>query len=202
MKWSDFGPYVLPYVVGVPEPLLELHARLAAIEFCRRTLCYTRTLDAVTTDGTPIVELESLPSTQIIKIKAVEVNGKSHPLVEPQQGLEFVRSASPLEFCFTQENLFLHVYPVQEAGVSVVVDAALAPTLRSTDFSDEVANPYLQDIAFGVIASLQRVPGQPFSDLNASALHTMQFERRIGVVAGKMSRGLLSSKMRSHARLL
>ena len=51
MKWSDFGPYVLPHVIGCPDPTMEQHVRLAAIEFFRRTLSWREVLDAVLTDG-------------------------------------------------------------------------------------------------------------------------------------------------------
>ena len=39
MKWEDFGPFVLPYVVGCPLPTMVHHVRLAANEFCKRTKC-------------------------------------------------------------------------------------------------------------------------------------------------------------------
>ena len=33
MKWSDFGPYVLPHALGCPDPTMEQHVRLAATAF-------------------------------------------------------------------------------------------------------------------------------------------------------------------------
>ena len=75
MKWLDFSPYVLPYVIGCPDPTMEMHARLAAIEFFRRTLSWREVLDAVLTDGTERVELELPSGAQVIKIKSVEVAG-------------------------------------------------------------------------------------------------------------------------------
>lgn len=47
MIWADFFPYVLPAVRGCPEPVAEHHIRLAAIDFCRRTLCWQQLLDPI-----------------------------------------------------------------------------------------------------------------------------------------------------------
>lgn len=47
MIWADFFPYVLPAVPNCPDPVLEHHVRLAAIEFCRRTLCWQQILDPI-----------------------------------------------------------------------------------------------------------------------------------------------------------
>ena len=65
MKWSDFSPYVLPHVIGCPDPTMEQHVRLAAIEFFRRTLSWREVLDSVLTDGTERVELEAPTGAQV-----------------------------------------------------------------------------------------------------------------------------------------
>lgn len=198
MIWSDFGPYVLPYVIGCPDPLMNQHARTVTIEFCRRTLCYQRLLDDATANGTPIVDLDVPAETQIVKIKGVEVDGREWPLVDPIRGMEYVRSDSPRDYCFTQDNKTLMVYPKQARGTVVRVVAALMPTLTATTFDDDVASQFLHDIVPGVIASIKRVPGQPFSDINESAVHQAQFESRIRTITAKIGRGHAAGKMRSH----
>lgn len=199
MLWSEFGPYVMPYVIGVPEPMMALHVRLAAIEFCRRTLCDIRTLEGVLCDGaSPLVELEPEQGTQIIKIKAVEVAGKEWPVVDARAGLSHARSQSPLDFAFTEDNISLSVYPLQAAGVAVVVDAALAPSLTAASLSKPVAAKHAQDIAHGAVASLKRIPKQPFTDPAGAADEQAVFNARVATVAAKVSRGMVGAKMRSH----
>lgn len=202
MQWLDFQPYVMPYVVGCPLPTLEHHARLVAQEWCKKTLCFTRTLDPVLTDGTPLVEMYPLTETQIVKVKSVALAGKDHTLVDPARGLDFVRSAHPGSFVFTQDNLSLELYPVQVSGVEVVVTAALAPTLRATSLDRDVAAQYAQDMAPGIIASLMRLPKQDFSDLNGSAIHEQMYRGRMSTVAAKIARGQVGAKMRSHTTYL
>jgi hypothetical protein len=202
MNWSDFSPYVMPYVIGCSEPLLEQHARMVTIEFCRRTLCDQRLLEEVETDGTPVVTLVLPTGTQIVKIKSVKADGREWPLVDPIRGMEFVRSESPLDFCFTQDNKTLMLYPEQEVDTPVQVVAALMPTLTASTFSDDIGSQFMYDIAPGIIASIKRVPGQPFSDMNESMVHQAQFEGRVRTITAKIGRGQSAAKMRSHVTFL
>lgn len=159
-------------------------------------------MEPLQSNGTVLVEIESDPGLQLIKIKAVAVDGKDHPLVDAVGGLKLARSDSPQDFCFTQDNQILQVYPAPNSGVSVVIDAILAPTLTATSLNDLVANTYMQDIALGAIASLQRVPNQPYTDLNSSAIMQAQYQSRVSATAAKVARGLMGSKMRAHTTFL
>lgn len=197
MKWSDFGPYVLPYVIGCPDPTMEQHAKLAAIEFFRRTLSWREVLDAVQTDGTERVEVEAPNQAQIIKIKSVSVGGHEFPLVETSHGMELASASPGREFVFTHDGRTLSVYPIQAIGASVVVDAALAPSITSTTLPDALARQHMQDIAHGAIASIQRILGQTFTDPKGAQEHQAIFERRVSTIAAKHSRGVTAAKLRS-----
>jgi len=203
MQWSEFNPYVAPYVIGCPDPLIEQHARLAAIEFCRRTSCWQKTLDPVVTDGVSnLVELENETGLQIIKIKAVSVDGRSHPVTDSSNGLKLARSGSTQNYCFTQDNKTLHISPLQVSGIAVQVDAVLAPSRTAATLDDVIGAEYLHDIALGAITSLMRLPKQPWTDYNAAGIYSTQFTSRIATVAAKVSRGFMAQKMRSHASYL
>lgn len=194
MQWTDFGPYVMPYVTGCPEPVMVHHVRLAAIEFCRKTLCWTEKLDPVLTDGTEVVEMDVDAHTNIVKPKAVFVDGVEWTLVEPIIGNSMVSEQSGERFCFTPDKKVLHLYPVQEIGVEVVVRAALCPSLKSTSCIDAIAE-HTQDIAAGAIASIMRLPKQDFTNMADSAVHEAQFRGRISTVAMKVGRGNLAARL-------
>lgn len=202
MKWSDFGPYVLPYVIGCPDPTMEMHARLAAIEFFRRTLSWREVLKAVQAAGTELVEVVAPNQAQIIKIKSVSVGGHEFPLVETSHGMELASASPGREFVFTHNGYTLSVYPIQAMGASVVVDAALAPSFNATTLPDALAQQHMQDIAHGAIASIKRIPGQAFTDPNGAQEQQALFDRRIGTVVAKHSRGLMAAKMRSRPTFL
>lgn len=197
MKWLDFSSYVMPYVTGVPEPLLEQHARKICIEFCRKTLCYQVTLDRMETDGTPIVDmLFGLPSeTQIVKIKSVTVDDHQWDIKDAITGIRLENAEAYHDFCYTQNNRDLIVYPTQARGVEVYVVAALMPTINSACLGDLLFEQYVYDIAPGIIASLKRIPNQSFTDMGNYPVHQAEFESRLRSIAMKVSRGLAAAKM-------
>lgn len=202
MLWSDFHPYIAHHVIGCPDPLMERYARMAAIEFCRRTACWQKTLDPVLTDGTTVVSLVPDANTQVIKIKGVEVDGSSYPIVDAKLGLDLVRTDSQQSFCFTQDNKTLNVYPVKVVNLPVVVDAVLAPTITATSIDDGIGNDYIMDIATGAAASLQRISDSQWTDMNSSQINQAVFNGRMATVASKVARGFIDHKMPSYASFI
>ncbi len=196
MQWSDFGPYVMPHVTGCPEPVLVQHARLATIEWCRRTQCWVEWLDDLVTDGvTSEVEIDPSSNRLANKVKTVLVDGKEWDLVDPDYGISLELEDTQDKFCYTDTGQTLIINPLQEAGIVVRVRASLTPTRTATVFDDALSD-YLQDIAEGVIASIQRIPGQPFSNPADAAFHEEVFRNRIKTIAIKVGRGRLKAKLR------
>jgi len=198
MIWSDFYPWVRPSTVGCPNPTLDLHLRQAAIEFCRRTLCWVRTLDPVLANGLDIRFDLDLPSqTQAVKLMAVEVNGQEYPLVDPQRGQQLVRQGCNADFSFTQDKLTLDVHPLRSSGDLIEVDMALAPSFNATGVETDVISPYVQEIGQGASASLQMMPGVPWSEPNLAAANKAMFNQRLGTVAMHVARGQGAAKLAS-----
>lgn len=160
-------------------------------------------MDAINSNGVDhLIELDQDTGQQIVKVKAVSVGGINWPLVDSTAGLAMVRSGSQQSFCFTQDNKILHIHPLQIAGIPIIVDAVLAPSRTTTTIDDVIGNDYLQDMAHGAVASIQRIPAQTFTDINSASSEQQQFNNRIGTVCSKVARGFLAQKMRSHASYL
>ena len=190
MIWSDFYSWVLPSVPGCPNPTLDLHIRQAAIEFCRRTLCWVRTLDPVEANGMDIRFDLDLPSqTQAVKLMAVAVNGLEYLLVDTQRGLQLVRQGSGADFSFTQDKLTLDVHPLRQRGDSIEVDMALAPSFNASSIETDVASSYMQEIAQGALATLQMMAGVAWSDPGLAAANKVLFNQRVATVAMHFARG-------------
>ena len=190
MIWSDFYPWVLPSVPGCPNPTLDLHIRQAAIEFCRRTLCWVRTLDPVEANGMDIRFDLDLPSqTQAVKLMAVAVNGMQYLLVDTQRGLQLVRQGGGADFSFTQDKLTLDVHPLRQRGDSIEVDMALAPSFNASSIETDVASPHTQEIAQGALATLQMMAGVAWSDPGLAAANKALFNQRVATVTMHFARG-------------
>ena len=190
MIWSDFYSWVLPSVQGCPNTTLDLHIRQSAIEFCRRTLCWVRTLDPVEANGMDIRFDLDLPSqTQAVKLMAVAVNGLEYLLVDTQRGLQLVRQGSGADFSFTQDKLTLDVHPLGARGDSIEVDMALAPSFNAISIETDVASPYVHEIAQGALATLQMMTGVAWSEPNLAAANKVLFNQRVATVAMHFARG-------------
>lgn len=199
MLWRDFEPYVLPYVIGCPLPVLEHHARLTAIDWCRKTLCMTRELDPELTSGTSH-EVDIAPPTglQIVRPIDVAVGGREFSLTDPLYGKRLARNQGQHEYCFTADNATLSVFPLQAAGVPVVITAALMPALRtSTGLDDDIALEHADDIAKGIAAAILKLPRQEFSDANLGLMMEAEYKARRTTIAAKYSRGIAAGKTRS-----
>lgn len=200
MLWRDFGPFVTPFVIGCPVPVLEHHARMTAIDWCRNTLCLQRDLDPVLTNGTAnAVNIVAPASLAVVRVLAVAVGGIERDLVTPRDGQRFARTNHPGDYCFTPANATLQVYPLEPAGKEVIITAALMPTLlgASTELDDEVANEYVNDIALGVIAAIKRLPQEGLNDPAGASDHQTRYESRRSTVAAKIARGLAAAKTRA-----
>jgi hypothetical protein len=195
MLWRDFAPFVLPYVPGCPVPVLEHHARIVSIDWCRKTLCHLREMESIPGGGTTFLEMYPPNGTQIIKIKAVDVGGVDWPLTDSIRGAKMARGQHPGYFAYTEDNITLRVYPALIGTQAVTVTAALAPTITANKLDDVVASQYLQDIAHGVIASLMMAPGQSFSSPQDAMIHSARYEALKVSAAGKVMRGMANVKM-------
>ena len=201
MIWSDFYCWVLPSVPGCPNPSLDLHIRQAAIDFCRRTLCWVRTLDPVEANGVDIRFDLDLPSqTQAVKLMAVAVNGLEYLLVDTQRGLHLVRQGSGADFSFTQDKLTLDVHPLRQRGDSIEVDMALAPSFNAGSIETDLASPYVQEIAQGALATLQMMAGVAWSDPGLAVANKALFNQRVATVAMHFARGQGAARVVSSRR--
>lgn len=193
MIWADFFPYVLPAVRGCPEPVAEHHIRLAAIDFCRRTLCWQQLLDPIeqpAADGVATeFDLIAPPGAEVVRLLSVTVNGEPVTLVEGSRGVQLVRRSSPEDFAFTRDRKMVYIHPAPPLGASIEIEAALKPTLAAVEFPDDLFDHYAQDIARGAMATLMLLPKQDWTDLGLGAVHQESFDERISTVAAQVARG-------------
>lgn len=173
MKWSDFSPYVMPYVIGCPMPLMEAHVRDAAIEFMQETKCWVRTLDPELTGTTADVDLSPDSAlARIFDVHSVKVDG------------------AETEFTVSPDFTFVTIKPIRDAGIDVVATVAQVLKDDATQLPDEFKH-YARHIAHGAIASIKRLPGQPFSSPDDA--DEMRFRARIRTEAARLARGLIAS---------
>lgn len=192
MNWADFQPYVMPHVIGVPLPMLEHHARMAAIEFCKRTKCWIRSLTPMLTTGAHEIAMAPYaPGTRIFDVESVDVDGVDWPILDAGVGVKKSHGNTSDPFCFTQDHVALSIYPLQSSGSSVSVMVAMTPTMSAAELHDDLAQ-YVEHIAHGAVASLMRVPGQAFTSPLSDA-HEAMFREQIKTESSRLARGSIAA---------
>jgi hypothetical protein len=191
MNWTGFEPLVLPNVIGAPTPTITLHSKLAAIEFCKRTKCWVRRLEPIATGRSQTIELEAdEPGARMFDIEDVEINGLEWPYISSQTGLRRARNGPSGRFCFSEDMRTLTIYPLQPVRSEVIVRVAMTPTLDSEELPQDLEQ-YAQHIAHGVVASLKRIPGQPFTSSD-EANHESMFREQIKTESARLARGAVA----------
>ena len=191
MKWEDFGPFVLPYVVGCPLPTMVHHVRLAAIEFCKRTKCWARNLEPVTAFDPHVVEIEpDSTNARILAIEGVAVDGVDWPVLSADTGVAKSLQPSSEKFSFSEDLASLCIYPAMTNGAQVVVRVAMVPKLTASELPVALEE-YAQHIANGAIASIMRIPGQPFA--GPSGDFETLFRAEIRTESARLARGQMAS---------
>ena len=197
MNWDKFYPHVLPYVIGCPLPTVDHHIKQAVIEFCRRTLCYSVTLDPITGDGAATnFELDLPVKTDIVKIEGLAVNGRNCGLVDTRQGRELVRSHFRGDFAFTEDNSTINVFPAPDLGYEILVDVSLTPNQDATSIENGFIEQYIRDIAYGVLENLMLIPKTTWENIAMAQINGAKFNSAVSTVAAKISRGRSTARMR------
>lgn len=190
IQLTKFLPMVLPHVPECPHGVATFNLRLAAIEFCERTLCW-RHLAKVTIakDGRAI----SAPIFAAIHKIESATFGDSTPL-EPLQfsdvdEAEFAASAGSTPKYITQsEYNMIRVLPFTEG--TVALSLFLKPVNGSqmaagtdgivTDEFDAVPEfiytMHAEAIAHGALSRLMAQPKKPWSDPKLAMLYMQKFE--------------------------
>ena len=202
MNWEALYPYVLPQTPGCPDPVLDHHIKNAVIDFCRRTLCYTYHSDPLIADGeSHTFDLDMPSQTSLVKLQGVSVGGRDWPIVTPIDGRRMLRQQYNIgrDFCFTPDGLTLYVHDLPRRHHEIITDLAVTPTHKAHSIANGVIEDYLNDIAFGALASLMAMQGNGvvWANPKLAMANAAMFSERIGVVAMKIARGRGSAKMRN-----
>lgn len=187
---AAFLHLILPYAEGCPEPVAELHARLAAIEFCERTRCWRHIVTiALAANGqalaapdySAIHEIETatlngrdLTPTQMTEIAVPELTGAALDgqaryitQIDPN-----TVSVYPFEEGTLRASLFLKPKNGQQFGG----DAANPLRDAFNVVPEFLAIQHGERIAAGALARVLEIKGERWSDPNMAQLYRARFD--------------------------
>jgi len=198
--WSDFSPYVRPFISGVPDKMIEEFVRRMVIDFCKSTSILKKNADSISVlSGTDEYSLV-FSSDVVAAIAVVYASIGTTEIYETcEKELSELNSSwrtdtgSPTHRFMTSAGL-VHLYPTPSADETDTLECEVIvkPSVAATSVDDFVFNDYAVQIGEGVLANLKRMPDKPWSDLQGAAIHFMEYKKGIveAVRLGYQNRGL------------
>ncbi|MCK4252579.1 hypothetical protein KAX97_14115 [candidate division WOR-3 bacterium] len=180
---SSWETQILPDIMGVPYPALEIAVRNACIAFCEQTLLWTYTLDRITV----AVDTQSYPLTipgatygEIISVDDVKYKQDGEdddqfttldPISKNQKDLHdsgswpFRTSTTPSGYWVDKDkNILLYNTPTAASSEGLLVRCNLKPTKTCTTVEDFLYKDHFEVIGAGAKAKLFSRKAQSWYD--------------------------------------
>jgi len=207
-SYEDFFPYVMPEVIGAPEPLVVQAIRNTCIEFCEKSLILTRDHDPVTISQN-IVDYDLEPPTGYLVVKVQKAwldNREITPLAPDFVNDPAVynrlfssyqaRGSTPTAY-LQKDARTISVWPLPDRQYrnGLTMRIALKPTRASTTIEDEVFEDYAEAIGQGAAYRLQVSVGKAYTNPDMAVINKGFFDQAINVARQRASRGHVRSSL-------
>jgi hypothetical protein len=178
MKVHDFARWILPEVLGCPDPVVDQAIVSTVYEFCDQTGAWDETQDAQTVEAN-VSDYDIPAPAGAIALRVLDVLLSGRPL----SSLSFhtaamtQRVSAPVGYTSSIERGVVRLVPVPtETGALLVVRAAYAPSMTATVLPDFLMQRYAEVIASGTKARLQMMPGVAWTNPTLAAVHAQRFQ--------------------------
>lgn len=193
-------PFVLPEVIGCPEPLLAQQIMLTAHSFCTETGVWDEVQDPILTSaGIADYEIDAPASAEMLRVRSVWLDGRE--LSPKQMRTPLVANfgtPSSYHAALARGQITLDAKP--QAKQSLVVRAVYAPKLTGQALPDFLLLRYVLAIASGAKARLMLMPGQAWSNPALAQFHAAQYQGAVIDARIDMERDNLTGSLRVKPR--
>lgn len=190
MTLEDLLPYVLPEVPSCPRDMALQQIRLAAIELCSRTLVWTEQQDAITTViGQDTYSLNLDEGQEIAKLLNVWVGATEIEVVTASEGRRRKQTNSGRECAYSSNRQDIVMHPTPTVVGTLIVAAALKPSIDAEDLDDDVFSQHINDVAHGALAGLMAMNKTDWNNPDAAREHRATFNSRVSTLAIRRGRG-------------
>jgi hypothetical protein len=202
--WTTFYDYLMPLAPGCTQAFADQQLRLAAREWCDKTLCWRLWLDDVTTvtdvneydfgaaTGQEVVQLLratlDAQDLDVLTADSIPANWRSDTGWSDRQGI------------FTVDAKTFILVPQPAAGLIAQTEVALRPTIDATGVEDFIFASYVNEIATGAAARLHAMPKKPYSYPQSTA--RAEFNAAIDKAASDVSHAFSRAPARVRASFL
>lgn len=171
LTFSDFEPWLVPELSGVPIFTIKNHLSVIVQEFCQRSKCVTiAVVKDLKVDGTEFPELMSNDKV-IYELERCELDGMSISLFD-----EFDNANQTSIRINDEKTGFSVVNP--KSGKQLKVLFTISSKRNATSFPDELEY-WIDGIVSGVLARLKIMPDKPWSNSAQAGFHFAQYNQAI-----------------------
>jgi hypothetical protein len=189
VPYSEFLPYVLPYVNGCSVPLAEQILRDVCIDFCTQSLCVQVDHDPISVrENVTTYDFSPPPHTQVHQVmrawfgpqELFAMNGDSLANAAIQHNTRYpdasVNPGAPRMFRHNIDHTFTLDTPPDAAGSrAITMTVALKPTRSSSRVDSLLFNDYAFEIGQGAVARLLLMAGHGFANPSLAASSNLQY---------------------------
>jgi hypothetical protein len=202
--FDDFLPFISPYAVGAPEPLVFNCLRDAAVKFCTRTRLW-RDTDTIITNGA-YPEPINVPQDSVL-MEIVNCGMECRPIkpislddlarIRPTWRTDPLGCGSPEWFVCPE---FGSVQGVPRSAGTLTIEFVAVPSADCTTLPDFLYDYYVRDIADGASGAVLLMPDQEFANPTLGAGLLQRFESRLDELSTAGRRGQQRASARSRGR--
>lgn len=206
-KLVDEGRFDMP--LDVPYPTAINALRMAAIEFCDRSMVYVADLDPVSVVADEATySLDAPNGTKVVRIEQAWFNGVK---LTPTTRLDLARdyanwptiTGSPTHY--TQENteeVILFPKPTSALADGLTMKVALKPSRTATVIENWLLEKYQDDIFYGAKWHLFEMTDKPWANGDAAMYCKAKFDESITAAQLSASKGMGKARLRTTPQYL
>lgn len=191
VSFDVFLSRVLPHVPGAPDITVTNAARAACIEWFQRTLTWRDTIGpGVAVAAETVYTLALPPNSALAKLTGYWINEIEGRTINVDRGMRVTKAqlTSSNVAWVTSGRRVVNIYPAPIGGEVLAFQVALKPTQAATTLLADLWEHYAEQLEYGALARIFRMPKQPWTDLQLSAYYEGLFKDEIdrkGAAASK-----------------
>lgn len=174
MLVNDFSRFILPDVVGCPDPVLQQAIVQTAFDFCDKTGAWDALVnDIIVTSGTASYTLPAVTDAMAMRAKDVWING-----IRIDNGRI---SRGSVDVTYDSANGFgaITIRPTPQQDGSMSIRVVYAPTLTATTLPDWLMARYEQAISAGTKARLMLIPNTGWSNPQLAVMYRQMYDAAV-----------------------
>jgi len=174
MLVSDFSKFILPEVIGCPDPLLEQAVLQSAFYFCDQTGAWDEVAETIQLEaGVDQYELDQPSGAIALRVRDLWIDGNRVPSGQ-------LSIASGMK-SFDSANSFgiVTIRPTPTQAAAMQVRVVYAPMSTAKTLPDMLMQRYETAISSGVKARLMLMNGVAWANPTLGAFHKQSFDAAI-----------------------